>query len=353
MLKQFFVLMILYRPLFAEPQVPLHRTVRRAAIDIGSVQIKMQVADVDIVTNKIAQTLFNTVINVPLREDLAKSTARRFSQEIQNTTIEVINELVRQSAPFGPQCCYGIATEPFRNAKNGKEFSDRITQETGVPISIIPPQEEGILGFLTAVNEANTDPEKTIAWDIGGGSFQITTKYADEYPLIVGKMGEIPVKNLLLQMQGKSAPCLSPNPVSSKEAISAIQKLKVSIKEIPKKLKEKLRHPNITVLGIGANPLWGMPQSSSYDIHRILKELNSRLYLSDDAIKKKDALANQNPDIWPAFAYVVPDLILAYGVMEKLGIRQVRHIETKAGNTTGVLLFSKYWKNSKTPDTTN
>ena len=50
-----------------------HGIVRRGAFDIGSGQIKMQVADVNITVGKIAKILLTDNARVALREDLAKS----------------------------------------------------------------------------------------------------------------------------------------------------------------------------------------------------------------------------------------------------------------------------------------
>ena len=92
----------------------------------------------------------------------------------------------------------GIATAAFRNALNGVEWIDRLSRDPqiGFPIRVISQtvpltllfnrcslltfcQEEGKLGFMTALTIAQhshrKNPEKLIAWDSGGASFQITS----------------------------------------------------------------------------------------------------------------------------------------------------------------------------------
>ncbi|HXF29092.1 MAG TPA: hypothetical protein VN457_04520, partial [Chlamydiales bacterium] len=50
-----------------------HKIERRAAFDIGSGEIKMQVSDVDLTVNKIVNVLLTDTAVVRLRENLVKS----------------------------------------------------------------------------------------------------------------------------------------------------------------------------------------------------------------------------------------------------------------------------------------
>ncbi len=49
-----------------------------------------------------------------------------------------------------------------------------------------------------------------------------------------------------------------------------------------------------------------------------------------------------------ASAYVVSNLILTYGIMEALDIKQVHYVGTQGANAIGALLSPKYWKESDT-----
>ena len=317
--------------------------VRRAAFDIGSSQIRVQVADVDTVTNRVACTLFSQVVNVELREDIAKSLNGKLSNTIQNKTVQVITELMKEVFTFQPCECTATATETLRIAKNSNELLEHIRRETGLSVEIISQEEEGVLGFITAVHEAKADPDTAVCLDIGGGSFQVTTTSPHGYCTISKKFGEVVVKNMLLRVQGKERHTFSPNPVSKQEAFQVIDQIKKSIQLIPSSFEEKLSRQDTTTLIIGVHPLWKLePQSATFDIHRISRELESRLNLDDKAIQTTDVLANACLEKWPAFAWVVTDLILAYSVMKRFGMHHAQFVET-AGNTTGLLLSPKYW----------
>lgn len=331
------------RELFQDVQQ--HKIERRAAFDIGSGQIKMQVSDVDLTANKIVDALFTDIAYVGLRENLVNSLDGRLSSDIQNQTVDAISALIKKAAPFHPEAYHAIATEAFRLAKNGDVLVERIKKETGVPVTIVSQEEEGILGFISAVSEADVDLDRVVSWDFGGGSFQITTKCGDHYSVYQGRLGKIPMKSALLKIQGKDGDqMLSPNPISKSQAMEAIQFVKDTIQDVPIELRQKLNHPDVVVLGIGINPLWGMRQSADFDSSRILKEIDCRLHLDDAAIRAQDAILTDRQD---AFTHVVSNLILAYGVMIALEIPQVHYVGLQSANAIGALLSPKYWENSK------
>ncbi len=319
-----------------------HRIERRVAFDIGSGQIKMQVSDVDLILNKIVNVLLTDTIYVGLREDLVKSLDGRLSSNIQNKTVNAISELMKKAAPFHPEVYHAVATEPLRLAKNAAMLVEQINKKTGVSVTIVSQEEEGILGFLSAVNESDVDPDKAVSWDFGGGSFQITTKCGDHHSVYQGRLGKTPMKNALLKIQGKDvAETFSPNPISKSQVTQAIQFIKDNIKDIPLQLRQKLNHPDVVVLGVGINPLWGMPQSENFDRNQVLKELDCRLNLDDAAIQLKDSIPADRKE---AFTHVVSNLILAYGVMEAMDIHRVHYVGTPGANAIGALLSPKYWK---------
>lgn len=319
-----------------------HNIERRAAFDIGSGQIKMQVSDVDLKTNKIINTLLTDFATVGLRENIAKSLDGKLSADIQNKTVIAISELMKKAAPFRPQSYHGVATEGLRMAKNSDDLIKRIKNETGLSVTIISQEEEGILGFISAVSEANIELDKAISWDLGGGSSQITTKHNDHYVVYQGRLGKVPTKNVLLKIQRKDvSKGESPNPISQSDMNEAIQFIQENIREIPHELCQKLNNPGAIVLGIGINPLWGMSQSGRFDRQRILEELKSRLNLDDEAIAEKDAIQKEYA------TYRASNLILAYGMMKALNIDQVQYVGTPGANAIGLLLSPQYWETNK------
>ena len=70
----------------------------------------------------------------------------------------------------------GIATAVFRRASNGEAHLSRVNSELGLGLQIISQQLEGELGYLSAqagLGAAGLPPGGLVAWDSGGGSFQM------------------------------------------------------------------------------------------------------------------------------------------------------------------------------------
>ncbi len=318
-----------------------HKIERRAAFDIGSGQIKMQVSDVDITANKIVNVLLTDIATVKLRESLVKSLDGRLSSDIQNQTVEAIVQLLEKAAPFHPEARHAVATETLRLAKNGEALAERIKNEAGVPVTIISQEEEGILGFISAVSISGIDPVHAVSWDFGGASFQITMKCDDHYMVYQGKLGKIPFKIALLQIQGRTDQTVSPNPISKPQVTQALQFIKDTLKDVPATLRQKLHRPDTIVLEVGINPLYGMLQNTDFNSLRLQQEIESRVNLDDDAIMMKDSIAQEYKGV---SAYVVSNLILALGIMQALDISQVHYAGTQGANAVGVLLSPKYWE---------
>ncbi len=321
------------------------KIVRRAAFDIGSGKIKMQVSDVDLTANKIAKVLLRDQAILGLRGDLEKSLDGRLSGEIQNKTIDAISALMKKAALLHPDAYSAVATEAFRIAKNAPALLERIKNETGLGVVVVSQEEEGILGFISAVNEVEVDPDRVVCCDFGGGSFQITAKCNDRYSVYQGKLGKNRLKNMVLKIQGKEeSPTVSPNPISKAQATKAIQLIQEQVHDLPAELRQTLNRSDLVVLGVGNHPLYGMPDNAHFDKARVLKELDCRLNLDDKAIQARDAIPQEKKD---ASVYVVLNLIQACAVMEALKMTQIHYVGTPGANAVGALLSPQYWKSDE------
>lgn len=66
-----------------------------------------------------------------------------------------------------------VATEACRSAANGAAFVARVYQETGIALDVISPAEEVRLAVLGCQTLIDHDSEKTLVFDIGGGSTEL------------------------------------------------------------------------------------------------------------------------------------------------------------------------------------
>lgn len=65
-----------------------------------------------------------------------------------------------------------VATAAVRNAKNGKEFTDLIREETGITVEVISGEEEAKIGSIAVTN--TLDIADALLFDLGGGSTELT-----------------------------------------------------------------------------------------------------------------------------------------------------------------------------------
>lgn len=66
-----------------------------------------------------------------------------------------------------------VATEACRRAANGREFVDRVRDETGIVLDIIDPQEEARLAVLGCHKLLEPGDGPALIFDIGGGSTEL------------------------------------------------------------------------------------------------------------------------------------------------------------------------------------
>jgi exopolyphosphatase/guanosine-5'-triphosphate,3'-diphosphate pyrophosphatase len=72
-----------------------------------------------------------------------------------------------------------VATEACRRAVNGRQFVERVKQETGIALEIISPEEEARLAMLGCHRLLEPGEGPALIFDIGGGSTELVLVDAD------------------------------------------------------------------------------------------------------------------------------------------------------------------------------
>ena len=177
------------------------RMVRRAAFDVGSAACKIVVADVDLHAGSvpnITNIVLSARIAVQLSDDLAQGGGSRFSERALEELGAVLREFKKRADEQGAEQCAGIATAAFRKASNGPAFLLQLQKE-GIPLRIVSQEQEAFLGFLTANHLClDVSARDLVAWDCGGGSFQITTHIPPGWDSWMKPLGTSVAKNVLL-----------------------------------------------------------------------------------------------------------------------------------------------------------
>ncbi len=265
----------------------------RSAFDIGTGKIKMQVARV---SKDRIDTLYCQTEQISHLHALFINQAGEITQEGQDQIVSILKSLKSIGESYGSVQFDAVATELFRAAPNGREIAKNVSALLNMEIKVISPEEEGILGFLTIIQEANLNPEEIVVLDIGSGSFQITCKKRDKFLVYSAAFGRIPTYMLVKNDQ--------------------LSSLKTALSNIDPEILRKIRDDKNSVIGIGAHP------------KHILK--TQTIYNKNDL--KEALLSHAEVDIDHT------DLVLVKTIMESLSITQIKYMGVRAGNTSGIFV---------------
>lgn len=169
-----------YVPDGMSKEVDLHLK-RIAVYDVGSSGIKFLLADVDPVKKRIVKEIICEKIDTKKRPNVGEDVTKANALE-RLAIMAGIKALIDEYFPHpnGVQH-YGIATGGFRIADQkldglGTLLAKEINDTVGIQFKVATPEEEGEIGYYSAVYLVGTDfdSSKDIVWDIGGTTSQIT-----------------------------------------------------------------------------------------------------------------------------------------------------------------------------------
>jgi exopolyphosphatase/guanosine-5'-triphosphate,3'-diphosphate pyrophosphatase len=155
----------------ASPNVGVRRSMRIAAIDIGSNSIHMIVAEADV--DGGITTLWRMKEMVGLGRESFPS--RSISRESIERAIATLARF--QQAAVQRQCekIIAVATSAVREAANGGDFLQRVGRTLGMDVRVISGREEArliYLGVRHAIPLKRPKRGQTLIVDIGGGSVE-------------------------------------------------------------------------------------------------------------------------------------------------------------------------------------
>lgn len=140
-----------------------------AVIDIGTNSIHMVLAEVQ---PDNSYKVFDRFKDMTRLGDGAFAT-RKLSDEAMARGLEVIRTLVTLARNKGYDRIDAIATSAVREARNGGEFVDRVSQQTNLTVRVITGKEEARLIFLGVKNSIALSERPTLVVDVGGGSVEL------------------------------------------------------------------------------------------------------------------------------------------------------------------------------------
>jgi len=139
---------------------------RIASIDIGSNTVRLLILessggkDIRIIDSHRAIT----------RLGEAMDTRRRLLEPRMRATLEVLARFRALCREHGDIPIHAVATSAVREADNRDEFVERARREAGVPVAVIPWEEEARLTLEGVFWKLPPRDADTLVFDIGGGS---------------------------------------------------------------------------------------------------------------------------------------------------------------------------------------
>src|SRR5947208_6268818 len=143
---------------------------RVAAIDIGTNSIHMIVAE-------IRPDLSFDVIDREkemVRLGAGGLDGRALTPEAMHAALQVLSKFRRLAESHRVDQVIAVATSATREAENGGEFLQTVTQQTGIRPRVISGTEEARLIHLAAVYGVSVSGDVAVVLDIGGGSVEVT-----------------------------------------------------------------------------------------------------------------------------------------------------------------------------------
>jgi exopolyphosphatase/guanosine-5'-triphosphate,3'-diphosphate pyrophosphatase len=142
---------------------------RVAAMDVGTNSVHMIVAQVD--PDGHIRVLDRAKEMVRLgRNGL---THHRLTRPAMDAGVRSIAQFKTLAERQGATRIRAVATSAVREARNGGDFIQRVKDQTGIRLKVIPGREEARLIWLGAVQAIDLRGEPSLILDIGGGSVEL------------------------------------------------------------------------------------------------------------------------------------------------------------------------------------
>src|SRR3982751_6039538 len=143
---------------------------RIAAIDIGTNSIHMIVVQV--------RSDFSFEV-IDREKEMIRLRARgppgrALTPEAMHAALQVLSKFRRLAESHKVDEVVAVATSATREAENGGEFLQAVTQQTGIRPRVISGTEEARLIHLAAVYGVSVPGDVAVVIDIGGGSVEVT-----------------------------------------------------------------------------------------------------------------------------------------------------------------------------------
>lgn len=293
-----------------------HRTIDekpmkvRAGLDLGSGLMKLLVVKTD---GKKFEILHHERISVRVGRDLEQY--GKFTESTMKLAIDTLKILRQTAQRFGAVDIVAITTAAYRKSPNGKELLKEMWKQTETEIHLVSQEDEGLIALRAIEAKTEKESDKVIAWDIGGGSFQISLWDKNKLSVLQGPFG-----------YDRAQKITPPSPSLTKNQIDELtMKLEEEIDQIPKETRDTFAHLIREKVQNGGSVY------STFNIG-VGESLKSDFSIGD----MRELLINSVDKAYKSSSFT-QNMCLIYVLMKKFNIQQASCSDMPAGIALGVI----------------
>lgn len=148
---------------------------KKAVIDMGTNSIRLAVGEKK---QDGFEMIYTEVRNTRLGEGVGEE--QLIKEEPLERNVEAVKDFVKKAEEMGVDSLRLTATSAVREAKNKQQVQDRMLQTVGIPLEILPGEEEARLSYLGAGEDFRYLGKPLAVLDIGGGSTELVYQKGKE-----------------------------------------------------------------------------------------------------------------------------------------------------------------------------
>lgn len=173
-----------------------------AAIDIGSNAVRLLISNIIEQDDQPAVFKKNSLVRVPIRLGADVFISGKISEYNQMRMVDTMNAFALLMKSHGVVKYKACATSAMREANNGNEMVETISNKCGINIDIIDGEEEAAIIAATDLHRF-IDPNKTYLYvDVGGGSTEFSViHYGEKVTSKSFKIGTVRLLNDIVKRE--------------------------------------------------------------------------------------------------------------------------------------------------------
>jgi exopolyphosphatase/guanosine-5'-triphosphate,3'-diphosphate pyrophosphatase len=150
-------------------QVGGPRARRLAVLDLGSSSFHLLVADAEPggTIHRVGRE------RVMLRLGALISEGGKIPRSAADAAVETVEQMRKDARDAGAERIIAVATAALRDASNGREVVQRLSEALGERVRMLPGEEEARLIFRALSQRLRLGSERALGLDLGGGSLEV------------------------------------------------------------------------------------------------------------------------------------------------------------------------------------